>query len=397
MNKVDTCLHGEWGHIVLNEARRQLALDSLNVLDTPPDERVDRITRMAQQIFNVPMVSVNLLDRERQWSKSSAGFDAPEEPREGAFCEVTINQNKTLVIEDLEEDERFASSPYVTEAPNLRFYAGHPIEAPGGEHVGALCLMDTKPRQLDEHERDLLEDLAHWVQTELAQQQELDHAAVIQRALTPRELPQPAGYTVTAGTVPAGCVSGDFHDVVLREGRLRVTLADVMGKGTGAGIIASAVRASMRTTPGRSLLATVSETDALLEQDVGDLNMFVTLFCADLDTASGHVSYVDGGHSLSFIRRANGSWEHLNSTGLPLAMGMGQPHELGTAQLHPGDALMCCSDGVLDLFDLEDPFSQADGLLAKYSVDGAVQETLRRARKTQALDDVTVVVVRRDS
>ncbi|EXF24043.1 serine/threonine protein phosphatase [Nesterenkonia sp. AN1] len=387
----------EEGYLMLDEKRRQRALDSLHVLDTPPDERVDRITRMAQQIFDVPMVSVNLLDRERQWSKSSAGFDAPEVPREGAFCEVTINQTETLVIEDLEEDARFASSPYVTEAPNLRFYAGHPIEAPGGEHVGALCLMDTKPRQLDDHERDLLEDLAHWVQTELAQQQELDHAVVIQRALAPRDLPQPAGFTVTAGTVPAGCVSGDFHDVILREGKLRVTLADVMGKGTGAGIIASAVRASMRTTPGRSLLATVAETDKLLEQDVGDLSMFVTLFCADIDTASGDISYVDGGHSLSFIHRADGGWDHLNSTGLPLAMGLGEPHRLGTAQLHPGDALMCCSDGVLDLLDLQDPFAQADDVLAKHGVDEAVQETLRRARKAQVPDDVTVVVIRRDS
>ncbi|WP_258934945.1 serine/threonine-protein phosphatase [Nesterenkonia pannonica] len=105
--------------------------------------------------------------------------------------------------------------------------------------------------------------------------------------------------------------------MALRQGQLRVTLADVMGKGIGAGIVASAIRASMRTAPDRSLLATVSEIDELLEQDIGELNMFATLFCADVDTTTGTVSYVDGGHSLSFIRRADGSWKHLDSTGLP--------------------------------------------------------------------------------
>lgn len=242
----------------------------------------------------------------------------------------------------------------------------------------------------------MLEDLALWVQTELAQQQELDHAAVVQRSLTPRNLPQPTGFSVAAGSVPAGSVSGDFHDVMLRGDTLRITLADVMGKGTGAGIIASAVRASMRTAPERSMLRTVSEIDSLLEADLGDLHMFVTMFCAELDTTTGRVDYVDGGHSLSFIHRADGSWEHLNSTGLPLAMGMDEPHELGSVQLNPGDALMCCSDGLLDLLDLEDPFGQVDEIIAQYGVEGSVQEALRRAGRTKAPDDVTVVVVRRD-
>lgn len=380
---------------MIDEKQRQRALEAMNILDTPADERVDRITRMAQHLFDVPIVSVNLLDNDRQWSKSSVGLDSRDAPREGAFCNTTIQQTGTLVIEDLKEDATFASSPHVTGAPHLRFYAGHPLQAPGGEQVGALCLVDTKPRELDEHERDLLQDLARWVQTELAQQQDLDHAVVVQRAQTPRNLPQPAGFTVTAGSKPSGWVSGDFHDVVLWGDRLRVTLADVMGKGTGAGIIASAVRASMRTAPERSVQATVAEVDSLLEQDVGDLHMFVTLFCADIDTRTGEVTYVDGGHSLSFVLRADGRWVHLESNGLPLAMGMGERHGVNTAQLNPGDALLSCSDGLLDLLDLEDPFGQVEGIIRKVGLDGAVKEALRRADRAGAPDDVTVFVVRR--
>lgn len=382
---------------MLNEETRQRALDALKVLDTPPDERVDRITRLAQQMFDVPMVSVNLLDRDRQWRKSEVGMGVQEVPRADAFCEATIQQFGALIIEDTAKEERWASNPFVVGDPRLRFYAGHPIAAPGGEHVGTLCLLDTKPRTLDEGERRLLQDLATWVQAELAQQQELDHAAVVQRALNPRDLPQPAGFTITAGSAPAGSVSGDFHDIRLRGDTLRVTLADVMGKGVGAGIIASAVRASMRTAPERSLLTAVAEIDAILEHDLGDLNMFATLFSAEIHALTGQVSYVDAGHSLSFIHRADGSWEHLNSTGLPLAMGMGEPHGLGSVHLDPGDALMSCSDGLLDLLDLEDPFGQVDEILEAYGMDGAVDEALRRAVAVKAADDVTVVVVRRES
>lgn len=125
--------------------------------------------------------------------------------------------------------------------------------------------------------------------------------------------------------------------------------------------------------------------------------MFVTLFSAEIDALTGQVSYVDAGHSLSFIHRADGAWEHLNSTGLPLAMGMGEPHGVGSAQLNPGDALMSCSDGLLDLLDLEDPFGQVDEILEAYGMDGAVDEALRRAVAVKAADDVTVVVVRRKS
>ncbi|WP_235928264.1 SpoIIE family protein phosphatase, partial [Nesterenkonia haasae] len=342
-----------------------------------------------------PMASVNLIDRERQWSKSAMGFEAEDVPRQETFCDTTIQEPDSLVIEDLELYAPFADSRYVTGAPNLRFYAGHPLEAPGGERVGALCLMDTKPRRLDEQDRQLLRDLARWVQTELAQQQEIDHAAVIQRALHPRDLPQPSRFTVRAGSRPADGVSGDFHVVILRDGRLRITLADVMGKGTGAGIIASAVRSSMRTVPTRTLLETVTDIDALLQEDIGDLNMFATIFCADIDVTSGHIQYVDGGHSLSFIYRADGSWEHLHSTGLPLAMGLGEPYGVNSAQLNPGDALLCCSDGVLDLLDPDDPFQEVSRILAEHGVDGSVAEALAFAERRKASDDVSVVTVRR--
>lgn len=239
---------------MISEQQRQQALDAMKILDTPPDERVDRITRLAQELFDVPMVSVTLLDRDRQWSKSGIGLGGPEAPRDGAFCDVTIRQSGTLVVEDAAQDPRFSQNPFVIGDPNLRFYAGHPLQAPTGEQVGTLCVLDTRPRSMDAKRIELLKDLALWVQVELARQQEIDHAALVQRALTPRTVPDITGYTIATGIQPAGDISGDFYDLYRTQQGVRFTLADVMGKGVGAGIIASGVRGALRSQSDRDLV-----------------------------------------------------------------------------------------------------------------------------------------------
>lgn len=382
---------------MIDERRRQQALDALGVLDTPPDERVDRITRLAKEIFDVPMVSVTLVDRDRQWRKSEIGLGGSEAPREDAFCDATVRQDAALVVEDASMSERFAENPFVAGDPHLRFYAGQPLHAPGGEPIGTLCLLDTEPRDFDDDERGLLRELALWVQTELSNEQELDHAALVQRNLTPRVLPDVPGYTLAGGSAARGRLSGDFYDLGLRDGRIRLTLADVMGKGTGPALIASAVRASLRTDPSRPLVAAVSEVDRLLEEDLGDMTMFVTAVHADIRIDTGIVELVDAGHSLAFVMRADGSWVPLRSTGLPLGMGMVPPEEreIARAVLEPGDALLCCSDGLLDVLDPDDPFGHVARVLREHGPTGAVDEALRLL--DDAIDDITVVVVRRDA
>ncbi|MEA2317108.1 MAG: hypothetical protein QOD44_1297, partial [Solirubrobacteraceae bacterium] len=110
------------------------------------------------------MAYVALMDRDRNWLKSAQGLDVREVPREIAFCNTTIQQRETFVVPDAVEDVRFRDNPLVTGAPGIRFYAGHPLEAVGGERVGTLCLIDDRPREFGEAERQLLEDLALWVQ-----------------------------------------------------------------------------------------------------------------------------------------------------------------------------------------------------------------------------------------
>ncbi|MCR5878406.1 ATP-binding protein [Phenylobacterium sp. J367] len=130
------------------EARRLAALLDYDVLDTPPEPAFDRLAELAADLFDAPIALISLIDRERQWFKARVGLDAGETPREFAFCSHAIEgpAGSALVVEDATRDPRFADNPLVTGAPNIRFYAGATLAAPGGENLGTLCVIDDKPR-----------------------------------------------------------------------------------------------------------------------------------------------------------------------------------------------------------------------------------------------------------
>ncbi|MDE1166190.1 MAG: sensor domain-containing diguanylate cyclase [Pseudomonas sp.] len=150
-----------------NEAERLGTLRSLNILDTPPEERFDRLTRLARRLFGVPIALVSLVDANRQWFKSCAGLDASETSRDISFCGHAIHSDQILMIPDAESDERFHDNPLVTGAPHIRFYAGCPLRVGNGAKIGTLCLIDVKPRMLDAEERELLRDLASMAEQEI--------------------------------------------------------------------------------------------------------------------------------------------------------------------------------------------------------------------------------------
>jgi phosphoribosyl 1,2-cyclic phosphodiesterase/CheY-like chemotaxis protein len=151
-----------------NEDQRLQALRRLNVLDTPPEERFDRFTRIASQLFDVPIALVSLVDSDRQWFKSRHGLDAVQTPRDTAFCAHAILGRTVLQVPDALQDARFADNPMVTGPPRVRFYAGAPLAAADGSLVGTLCLIDRRARELDAHHLGLLRDLADLVEAELA-------------------------------------------------------------------------------------------------------------------------------------------------------------------------------------------------------------------------------------
>ena len=160
---------GRWSRAPVpeDEAQRLSALHRLRILDTPPEERFDRYTRIAAQLFDVPIALVSLIDRDRQWFKSRHGLDAVETPRETAFCAHAILDRAVLQVPDALQDPRFADNPLVAGPPRVRFYAGAPLAASDGSLVGTLCLIDQRARQLDEQQLRLLRDLASLVEAEL--------------------------------------------------------------------------------------------------------------------------------------------------------------------------------------------------------------------------------------
>ena len=149
-----------------NEAHRLSALDELQLLDTPPEERFDRLTRLAARTFNIPIALVSLVDRDRQWFKSRHGLEAPETARDISFCGHAILREESLVIENALNDERFSGNPLVTGAPNIRFYAGAPLHDRYGYRVGTLCVIDNKPRTFSDDDKVTLRDLADLVERE---------------------------------------------------------------------------------------------------------------------------------------------------------------------------------------------------------------------------------------
>ena len=121
-----------------DEAERLALLHALALLDSPPEPALDRITRLAARLLNVPIALVSLIDRDRQWFKSRVGLDATETPRDQAFCAHAILQTAPLVVGDATQDPRFLDNPLVTDAPGIRFYAGVPIRTSGGVALGTL-------------------------------------------------------------------------------------------------------------------------------------------------------------------------------------------------------------------------------------------------------------------
>ena len=143
-----------------DEAARLASLRRLQLLDTPPEDRFDRLTRMAKRLFGVPIALVSLVDEDRQWFKSRLGMNEHETPRDVAFCAHAILDDEIMVVSNASSDPRFADNPLVTGDLNIRFYAGHPVKSPDGANVGTLCIMDHQPRELSHEDRRLLDDLA---------------------------------------------------------------------------------------------------------------------------------------------------------------------------------------------------------------------------------------------
>ncbi|TVP53372.1 MAG: EAL domain-containing protein [Halomonadaceae bacterium] len=151
-----------------DEANRLLALQRTELLDSPSEERFDRITRLAAQFFSVQTCLVSLVDKDRQWFKSRVGLVTQETERDISFCAHAILHQGIFTVADATQDARFSANPLVTGEPHIRFYAGAPVREPSGHSVGTLCLIDPSPRELLTGQKQALREFADMVECEIA-------------------------------------------------------------------------------------------------------------------------------------------------------------------------------------------------------------------------------------
>lgn len=154
-----------------SERKRLITLQGLNVLDTPPEQRFDRLTHGIAKLLSLPIVLISLVDENRQWFKSSYGLNCLETPRDISFCGHAILQDSVFIVPDARHDKQFCDNPLVQGEPFIRFYAGMPLTHPNGEKLGTLCVIDSKPRTMSQAQINLLEQVASIVMLELLGEQ----------------------------------------------------------------------------------------------------------------------------------------------------------------------------------------------------------------------------------
>ena len=150
-----------------NEAERLNTLRGYEILDTHPEDRFDDLTKLAALICNAPISLISLVDEDRQWFKSKTGLEVCQTPREDAFCAHAILSPELFLVSDATQDPRFATNPLVLGELHVRFYAGAPLTAPNGHHLGALCVMDRVPRRLSREQQESLRILSRLVMAQV--------------------------------------------------------------------------------------------------------------------------------------------------------------------------------------------------------------------------------------
>jgi len=372
--------------IPANDAERLESLQALQILDTPPEERFDRIVRLLGLVMNAPIAYISLVDAERQWFKSSSGLEATETPRKISFCGHALLSDGPLIIPDAREDPRFADNPMVLGDPFIRFYAGQAISAPDGQKVGTLCVADRIPRQLDQGQIRILKDLARLVERELGLAEvvqlqkellasqnyvlnELSQAARYIQSLLPAPLDEAMQISSRWTFYPSSQLGGDcFGYDWLDPDHFVFYLLDVSGHGVGASLLSISVANALR---GRSLpdtdfrdpasvLTRLNQVFPMERQD----DKYFTIWYGVFNRQTRTLTYASGGHPPALLlpgltAQASDSVE-LEAGGFAIGMIDGAQFESGSVEIPPGSRLHLFSDGVYEV-------KKADGTMMSRS------------------------------
>jgi Stage II sporulation protein E (SpoIIE)/GAF domain len=359
-------------------------------------ERLQAAVQLSVDSTDVAFAIIDLTEIGEQYAASSADVGTATDLGT-AFGDAVIAADGVVLVEDARNDARFSTLDAVASAPHIRSYVGAPIRGRDGRVVGVFSEYWTRLKPIDAEYRATIEILATWAGREFTAATAENAADRVQQALRPRSIVVP-GYEVAGRCVPAHQIGGDFYDWHPVPGGLAITLGDVMGKGVGAGMLAAAVRASLRVSsdagdPG----ASVGITDRVVASDFEAAESFATLFHSHLRTEDGRIRFIDAGHGLSIVVPRQGDFVRLESGNLPLGLMNDQVWQRHELVLQPGDTLVSVSDGVLDLYDgtLDSIVAVADIVRSAVTAQEIVDQLSTIALSVAAPDDVTVVALRR--
>lgn len=400
-----------------NECERLADLRVLRVLDTPPEERFDRIVRLASRVFGVPIAYVALVDANRQWFKAKCGLTVDETGREVSFCGHAILNDRPLIISDARRDERFHDNPLVTGEPYIRFYAGYPLKGPNGHNVGTLCLASPEPRGLEAGSRAIFDELARLAERELnlfdliqTQHDLLSTRRALARTQDrlSRELAEAAEYVRSQLPAPlTGAVrsesrylassqlGGDFfHYHWLDEHRLVAYLLDVCGHGIAPSLLALAVHSAVRR--GGLAGAAPDDPSAVLSALSREFPMsengdkFFTMWYGVFDARDRSLRCASGGHPPAALIDPHGVLHEVGEPGFVVGMMPDSPYETRECTVPPGSSLYVFSDGVFELQLPNDGMFGLDlflDLLRRAPRDGAGSKVPAVIRQLQAVQD----------
>ncbi|MCC7021319.1 MAG: PAS domain S-box protein [Thermomicrobiales bacterium] len=329
--------------------------------------------------------TLGIADPEQAIGKSDADFFPESLAREYLADEQRLFATGEPMLNKPERQSVMGNQRWVlaTKAP-LRDAAGQIIGLVGSNR-------DITEQILLQEERDRLH-------AEL--EAEIQRAAKVQAQLLPQAAPDVPGYDFAGICLPARQVGGDFFDwVSTPDGRVRVSLGDVMGKGLPASLLTATARAALRSLAEAPLPGAIDTVNRVLYPDLVQSDSFITLFHASLDPATGRLTYVDAGHGMALIQRRDGEVEPLRQRGLPLGVQEETAYRAGVAMVQPGDTLVLYSDGLPDARpDLQlDPAGVAARLDGAHNAAAKLERLVALAAEAGARpDDLTLVVIRRE-
>jgi sigma-B regulation protein RsbU (phosphoserine phosphatase) len=349
--------------------------------------------------------------------------------RVGEVGEIRVSRNvldevvirgKSVLTSDAQHDPRFASGTVVLQG--IRSVLAVPLGV--ADKVFGIIYADSpiaEGRFTEDHLK-LLTTLAsvaairvenaRLLEAQLQQERlerELQLAMEIQQRFQPTAPPIVPGYELQGISFPCYEIGGDYYDFIEREdGRLVIALGDVSGKGTAAALLMSSLHAAVHAQAGshETLVETISAVNRYLADNIPP-NRFVTLFYAELDPASGALSFLNAGHNPPLIVHSAGTVEQLASGGLPLGIKRDAEYREGRTQLQMGDVLVIYSDGVTEAAS---PSGEEFGPTRLYEVvsrnidasaaglrDRIESALTKFSQGTQAADDITLVIVKRQA